>query len=278
MNRPGESAMSERRQGSWQARLHEVIFEADTPAGRMFDIALLSAILLSVLAVLLESIDSVSARYGAELRLTEWLFTALFTVEYALRLLSVRQPLRYATGFFGLVDLLAILPTYLSLLVPGTHSLMAVRTLRLLRIFRVFKLTRYVGEANVVIAALRASRAKILVFLWAVLTIVVIVGALMYVIEGAEHGFTSIPQSIYWAIVTMTTVGYGDMAPKTAAGQLLASALMIVGYAIIAIPTGIVSVELASAHRAVSTQACPVCGSGGHDPDARHCKRCGAAL
>jgi voltage-gated potassium channel len=155
---------------------------------------------------------------------------------------------------------------------------MAVRTLRLLRIFRVFKLTRYVGEANVLIAALRASRAKILVFLWGVLTIVVLVGALMYVIEGAEHGFTSIPKSIYWAIVTMTTVGYGDIAPKTAAGQLLASALMIVGYAIIAIPTGIVSVELASAQRAVSTQACPVCGSGGHDPDARYCKRCGAAL
>ena len=278
MNRPSESEISERRQDSWQARLHEVIFEADTPAGKIFDIALLSAILLSVVAVMLESIAAVSARYGAELRLTEWLFTALFTVEYALRLLSVRRPLRYATSFFGLVDLLAILPTYLSLLVPGTHSLMAVRTLRLLRIFRVFKLTRYVGEAKVLSAALRASRAKILVFLWAVLTIVVLVGALMYVIEGAEHGFTSIPKSIYWAIVTMTTVGYGDMAPQTALGQLLASALMIVGYAIIAIPTGIVSVELASAHRAVSTQACPVCGSGGHDPDARHCKRCGAAL
>ena len=278
MNRPGESEMSERRQGSWQAWLHEVIFEADTPAGWIFDIALLIAILLSVLAVMLESIGAVSARYGAELRLIEWLFTALFTVEYVLRLLSVSRPLHYAISFFGLVDLLAILPSYLSLLVPGMHSLMAVRTLRLLRIFRVFKLARYVGEAKVLSAALRASRAKILVFLWAVLTIVVIVGALMYLIEGEENGFTSIPQSIYWAIVTMTTVGYGDIAPKTVVGQILASALMIVGYAIIAIPTGIVSVELASAHRAVSTQACPVCGSGGHDPDARHCKRCGAAL
>jgi voltage-gated potassium channel len=263
----------------WRSRLHEIVFEADTPAGKLFDVALLAAILLSVLAVLLESVADVRARVGFALRLVEWIFTALFTVEYVLRLLSVRRPMRYANSFFGLVDLLAILPTYLSILVPGTHSLLAIRTLRLLRIFRVFKLARFVGEADVLSAALRASRHRIFVFLWAVSTIVVIVGAFMYLIEGGAHGFTSIPRSIYWAIVTMTTVGYGDIAPRTVLGQMVASALMIVGYAIIAIPTGIVSVELASAQRrVVSTQACPACSAGKHDPDARFCNRCGAAL
>jgi voltage-gated potassium channel len=271
--------MSERADAPWRARLHEVIFEADTPIGKAFDVALLSGILLSVLAVMLESVAAVRARYGPQLRLIEWGFTVLFTVEYVLRLLSVRQPTRYATSFFGLVDLLAILPSYLSVLVPGTHSLLAIRTLRLLRVFRVFKLARYVGEAKVLGAALRASRPKIIVFLWSVLTIVVIVGALMYLIEGEEHGFSSIPQSIYWAVVTLTTVGYGDIAPETPIGKLLAVVLMITGYAIIAIPTGIVSVELASAQRrVVSTQACPVCSAEGHDPDARYCSRCGAAL
>jgi voltage-gated potassium channel len=270
--------MRERPADAWRARLHEVIFEADTPAGRAFDVALLVAILLSVAVVLLESVAAVRARHGPSLRLLEWTFTGLFTVEYVLRLLAVRRPLAYVGSFFGVVDLLAVLPSYLSLLVPGAQSLLAIRTLRLLRIFRVFKLARYVGEANVLLTALRASRPKIIVFLWAVLTIVVIVGAFMYLIEGPANGFTSIPRSVYWAIVTMTTVGYGDIAPRTPIGQMIASALMITGYAVIAIPTGIVSVELASATRKVSTQACPACGTGGHDPDARHCKRCGAAL
>lgn len=263
----------------WRARLQEIIFEADTPLGKAFDVALLWAIVLSVLAVMLESVASVRARWGDELRAIEWFFTLLFTVEYVLRLVSVQRPGEYARSFFGVVDLLAVLPTYLSLVVAGTGSLLVIRTLRLLRIFRVFKLARYVVEANTLLRALRASRPKIIVFLWSVLSIVAIIGALMYLIEGEEHGFTSIPTSIYWAVVTMTTVGYGDIAPQTVAGQILASVLMIVGYAIIAIPTGIVSVELASAQRQeVSTQACPACSAEGHDPDARFCKKCGAPL
>ena len=271
--------MKERPQAAWRARLHEVIFEADTPAGKAFDVILLVAILLSVLAVMLESVAAVRELCGPQIRLIEWIITAFFSVEYVLRLLAVRRPAQYAASFFGLVDLLAILPSYLSLLVPGAHSLLAIRTLRLLRIFRVFKLARYVGEGQVLVAALRASRPKIIVFLWGVLTIVVIVGSLMYLIEGDANGFTSIPRSIYWAVVTLTTVGYGDIAPQTVLGQILASLLMITGYGIIAIPTGIVSVELAGAQRqAVSTQACPSCSAEGHDLDARYCRRCGAGL
>jgi voltage-gated potassium channel len=257
---------------NWRARLHEVIFEADTPLGKAFDVALLWAILLSVLAVMLESVSTIRAAYGHELRRIEWFFTLLFTVEYGLRLVSIHHPARYARSFFGIVDLLAIVPTYLSLLVVGTHSLLVIRTLRLLRVFRVFKLARYVGEADTLLKALRSSRVKILVFLWSVLSIVVVIGTLMYLIEGEEHGFTSIPISIYWAVVTMTTVGYGDIAPQTVYGQILASALMIGGYAIIAIPTGIVSVELANASRSeVSTQACPACSREGPDVGARYC-------
>lgn len=263
----------------WRAHLHEIIFEADTPAGKAFDVALLWAILLSILAVMLESVASIRAQRGDELRAVEWFFTLLFTAEYGLRLASVQRPLQYARSFFGIVDLLAILPTYLSLLLPGAHSLLVIRTLRLLRIFRVLKLARYVVEADTLLRALRASRPKIIVFLWSVLSIVVVIGALMYLIEGEENGFTSIPTAIYWAVVTMTTVGYGDIAPRTVAGQLLATLLMVTGYAIIAIPTGIVTVELAGAQRqAVSTQACPSCSAEGHDVDARHCKRCGTRL
>lgn len=263
----------------WREYLHEIIFEADTPEGKAFDVALLWAILVSVLAVMLESVGSIRQAYGRELRWIEWFFTVLFTIEYGLRLASIRQPVRYARSFFGIVDLLAIVPTYLSLLVAGTHSLLVVRTLRLLRVFRVFKLVRYVGEAETLLKALRASRVKILVFLWAVLSIVVVIGTLMYLIEGEAHGFTSIPISIYWAVVTMTTVGYGDIAPQTVFGQVLASTLMIVGYAIIAIPTGIVSVEMANASReGVSTQACPACSKEGHDVGASFCKYCGERL
>lgn len=264
---------------NWRHHLHEIIFEADTRAGKAFDVALLWAILLSVLAVMLDSVAAIREAYGPTLRRIEWFFTFLFTVEYGLRLVSVRHPGQYARSFFGIVDLLAILPTYLSLAVAGTQSLLVIRTLRLLRVFRVFKLARYVVEADTLLRALRASRVKILVFLWSVLSIVVVIGALMYLIEGEAHGFTSIPVSIYWAVVTMTTVGYGDIAPETVYGQILASVLMIVGYAIIAIPTGIVSVELASASRAeVSTQACPACSKEGHDADARYCKHCGERL
>lgn len=265
---------------AWRERMHEIIFEADTPAGKAFDVGLLVAILLSVFAVVLESVAGVRAQYGGLLRALEWTFTLLFTVEYALRLLTVEHPWRYARSFFGIVDLLAIVPTYLSLLIPGTHTLLVIRTLRLLRVFRIFKLGRYVGEADTLARALRASRPKILVFLWAVAAITVIAGATMYVVEGEANGFTSIPVSMYWAAVTLTTVGYGDIAPQTTLGRILATLLMITGYGIIAIPTGIVSVELADAKRRgpIDTQACLGCGAQGHDPDARYCNQCGERL
>ena len=262
-----------------RARLHEIIFEADTPAGRLFDLLLLVAIVSSVLVVVLESVAAVRAQAGPTLRALEWAFTALFTVEYVLRLVSVRQPLRYARSLFGIIDLVAILPTYLSVLVPGAQSLLAVRLLRLLRIFRVLKLAEYLRESKVLAQAMRASGRKIAVFLLVVVTIVVIVGSLMYVIEGEENGFTSIPISIYWAIVTLTTVGYGDLAPATTLGRALAVVLMLTGYGIIAVPTGIVTVELTRANaQPVSSQACPGCGLGAHDFDAVYCRRCGAKL
>ncbi len=262
-----------------RARLHEIIFEADTPAGKLFDLALLVAIVASVVAVLLESVPSIRAEYGSTLRVIEWGFSILFTVEYVLRLVSVGRPLKYALSFFGIIDLLAIVPTYLSLVFTGTQSLLVIRALRLLRVFRVLKLGHFVGEARMLELALRASARKIVIFLGTVVTMVLIVGALMYLIEGEEHGYTSIPQSIYWAIVTMTTVGYGDLTPQTVPGKFLASVVMILGYGIIAVPTGIVTVELAAAGRGqVSTQACPQCSAEGHDVDATFCKRCGAKL
>lgn len=263
----------------WRRTLHEVVFEAETPAGRAFDIVLIVLILLSILAVLLESVPSVRLGWGRELQWFEWTITILFTLEYVLRLVSVERPPAYARSFFGVVDLLSVLPTYLSLLFPGAQSLLVIRSLRLLRIFRVLKLTHFVGEAQVLRRALRASSRKIAVFLVTVLTLVLIIGSAMYLIEGPDHGFTSIPLSIYWAIVTMTTVGYGDLAPQTVVGRILASAVMIVGYGIIAVPTGIVTAELTGlARHGVSTESCPVCGGEGHDVDARHCKYCGAPL
>jgi voltage-gated potassium channel len=263
----------------WRSKLHEVIFEADTPAGKAFDLTLLVAILASVLVVVLESVPSVRANYGRELWVAEWGFTILFTVEYVLRLIAVRQPARYARSFFGIVDLLAVLPTYLSVLVPGAQAFLVVRALRLLRVFRIFKLGEFLGEARMLILALKASVRKILVFLAAVLVLVLIIGSVMYLVETPESGFTSIPQSIYWAVVTLTTVGYGDIAPQSVLGRILASLVMILGYGLIAVPTGIVTVELSQGRtKAVSTQACPNCGLQGHDPDARHCKYCGAPL
>ena len=228
---------------------------------------------------MLESVAWVRAEYGFILSALEWVFTILFTIEYILRLISVKRPLGYATSFFGLVDLLAIIPTYLSLFIPGSQYLLTIRILRLLRIFRVFKLAEYVREAQVITTALRASRRKISVFLFSVLTIVVIIGSLMYVVEGEANGFTDIPTSIYWAIVTLTTVGYGDISPQTALGKALASAVMITGYAIIAVPTGIVTAELSQATRKqVSTRSCSACSIEGHDLDALYCKHCGAQL
>jgi voltage-gated potassium channel len=256
-----------------------VIFEADTPLGKAFDVLLIVSILASVTAVMLDSVVSVRAQHGSLLYGIEWFFTLLFSVEYGLRLLSVGRPLKYATSFYGVVDLLAIVPTYLSLLLPGGQYLLAIRILRILRIFRILKLVTYLSEARLLMQALRASGRKIAVFLYTVLTLVVIFGALMYVIEGEANGFTSIPRSIYWSIVTLTTVGYGDISPQTNLGQMLASVVMIFGYAIIAVPTGIVTVEMSQAFgRKVSTQACPECSAEGHDSDARHCKYCGAML
>jgi voltage-gated potassium channel len=262
-----------------RARLHEIIFEADTPEGRLFDLLLLVAIVSSVIVVLLDSVASVREHSGGTLRALEWGFTILFTIEYILRLTTVGRPLRYARSTLGIIDLVAILPSYVGLIFPGGHSLLVIRLLRLLRVFRVLKLSQYLSESRTLVQALRASWRKIAVFLMAVMTIVVVVGTLMYVIEGEQHGFTSIPISIYWAVVTLTTVGYGDLAPATTVGRALAVVLMLTGYGIIAVPTGIVTAELGRAMSpTISTQACPACGAGGHDADAVYCRRCGAKL
>ncbi len=258
-------------------RLHEIIFEADTPSGKLFDVVLILSILLSVIVVMLDSVAALQQQYGRIFYLVEWFFTLLFSVEYLLRLSCIGRPLKYATSFYGVVDLLSIVPTYLSLFLPGGKYLLVIRILRLLRVFRVLKLVQYVGEANFLWRALRSSRRKIAVFLLSVLLMMVIFGSVMYIIEGPDHGFTSIPRSIYWAIVTMTTVGYGDISPQTDLGQALASLVMIIGYGIIAIPTGIVTAEL-TATRQISTQSCPECSAEGHAPDAKHCKFCGANL
>ena len=265
----------------WREKLRVIIFEADTPAGKAFDVGLLVAILLSVLAVMLDSVTKFRSQHGQLLDNAEWIFTLLFTVEYALRLICSPRPLHYARSFFGVVDLLAILPTYLSLLFPGAESMIVIRGLRLLRVFRVFKLGQFLGEASLLRNALASSRHKITVFLGTITILVTILGAAMYLIEGEENGFTSIPTAIYWAIVTMTTVGYGDMAPATVAGKVLASMVMILGYSIIAVPTGIVTAEIvegAAASRRITTRSCPGCLSEGHDRDATYCKKCSAPL
>jgi voltage-gated potassium channel len=265
--------------GPWRARLHEIIFEADTPVGRAFDLLLIICIIASVVAVMLESVAPIRQQYGRYLYAAEWGFTIVFTIEYVLRLICIGRPLKYATSFFGIVDLLAVIPTYLDLLVPGSRFLLVIRILRLLRIFRVLKLVHYVRDADILLRAIRASKQKITVFLFAVVTVAVIMGSMMYVIEGEGHGFTSIPLSVYWAIVTMTTVGYGDLSPATSLGQTVAAALMILGYSIIAVPTGIVSAEMArSRFGKITTQSCPQCSAEGHDADASHCKHCGAPL
>lgn len=268
-----------RFKSSWRKLLYEVIFESETSAGKAFDVALIWAIIISVTTVLLESVGNIRVEFGTVLYIIEWFFTILFTVEYILRLLSIGKPLRYAFSFFGIVDFLAIVPTYLSIFLPGSQYLLVVRILRLLRIFRIFKLTAYISEAHVIMNALRASRKKISVFLLAVLSLVVIIGTLMYVIEGRENGFTDIPTSIYWAIVTMTTVGYGDLSPQTPFGKMLAAAVMILGYGIIAVPTGIVTAEFSQERKyRIAMGGCPGCGSGWHELDAVFCKYCGTRL
>lgn len=272
MTPPSETSGLTRRQ-----RLHEIIFESDTPAGRGFDVLLIVAIVLSVAVVMLDSVDAIAARHGRLLVTAEWTFTVLFTVEYVLRLYCVGRPGRYAFSFLGLVDLLSIVPTYLSAFLPGAQYLLTIRTLRILRVFRVLKLAAYLREAQTLRRALAASRRKITVFVFTVLVLVVIIGSLMYLIEGPENGFTSIPRSVYWSVVTLTTVGYGDISPRTPAGQALAMLVMIMGYGILAVPTGIVSAELVQA-QTISGQACPQCSLEGHDVNARHCKACGARL
>ena len=265
---------------SRRERWREIIFEADTPAGRAFDVTLLWAIALSVVAVMLETVAPIREDYGRALYVIEWIFTALFTLEYALRLYTAPRPLAYARSFFGLVDLLAVLPTYVSFFFPGSQSLLTIRALRLLRAFRVLKLAHYLGEANVLVTALQASRRKVTVFLGTVLVLVMILGSAMYLIEGSESGFTSIPRAVYWAIVTLTTVGYGDITPVTVPGQLLASVVMILGYAIIAVPTGIVTAEFMEVQRSrpITTRTCMACLSEGHLPDATYCRDCGELL
>jgi voltage-gated potassium channel len=262
-----------------RARTNEIIFGHHTPAGKAFDLALIWFIILSVIVVMLESVETVRVQYGTLLRQAEWGFTVVFTIEYVSRLWCVERPMRYARSFFGIVDLLAILPTYLSVLLPGGQALLTVRLLRLLRVFRVLKLAHHVAEAMVLMRALRASRDKLTVFIATILTMVVIMGSMMYLIEGAQNGFTSIPRSVYWAIVTLTTVGYGDIAPQTAIGQALAAVIMIMGYSIIAVPTGIVTVELSQEIRRLKRgKACGGCGADGHEGDARYCRRCGVQL
>ena len=264
----------------WQERLHEIIFEADTRAGKAFDVVLIATILLSVLVVMLDSIASYHQRYEEFLSMAEWIFTILFSIEYILRIISSPRPAGYIFSFYGIIDFLATIPTYLALILPGTELFAVIRLLRVLRIFRVLKLVKFVSEAQRMKEALAASRQKIFVFLYAVLTITVLVGSLMYVIEGEQNGFTSIPRSIYWSIVTLTTVGYGDLSPATPLGQLLAALIMILGYGMIAVPTGIVSVEMSRVYdkRSMSTQVCPGCSAEGHDADAVHCKHCGTKI
>lgn len=265
-------------ENGWRARCFEIIFRHDPGAPRRFDLLLIGAIIASVAIVILDSDAGLHARWGRWFYVAEWAFTLLFTLEYAVRLAVVRNPLRYALSFYGVVDLLSILPTYLSLFLPGSQALLVVRILRILRIFRVLKLLEYSEAGGMLVAALYRARRKILVFLVGVLTLVVVFGALMYVIEGPANGFTSIPVSMYWAIVTMATVGFGDIAPVTPLGRFVTSVLILIGYGIIAVPTGIYTAELASGMRERKRATCRGCGLDEHEPDAAHCRRCGAAL
>ncbi|MBV6441218.1 MAG: ion transporter [Haliscomenobacteraceae bacterium CHB4] len=269
-----------RKNNSLKERLHEIIFEADTKAGKLFDLVLLGLILLSVVVVMLETIPALHERYFEWFYAVEWFFTVIFTVEYVMRLYSVQSPVKYARSPFGLIDLISILPTYLSIFVAGSQALLVVRILRLLRIFRILRMGRFLWAGQVISKALQASRHKIAVFMFFVTQLVIVIGAVMYFVEGPGNpGFSSIPQSIYWAVVTLTTVGFGDITPQTPLGQFLASLVMIMGYGIIAVPTGIVSAEMAAAHRRqITTQACRHCSLDGHDDDAVFCKYCGWKL
>jgi voltage-gated potassium channel len=266
---------------NWKTKIHEIIYEADTVAGKWFDIILLILILVSIAVVMLESISSVQAKYALELDIVEWVVTILFSIEYIARVISIKKPKEYILSFYGIIDFLSTIPKYLSLFFIGSHALIALRALRMLRVFRILKLARFIGEGNQMSKALKASRAKISVFLLAVFMLCIILGTIMYMIEGgANSGFTSIPRSVYWAIVTLTTVGYGDIAPVTGFGQFIASIIMILGYAIIAVPTGIVTSEMAKKENKVhlNTQNCPNCSASNHRDDAEFCYECGHKL
>ncbi|MEL6705590.1 MAG: ion transporter [Bacteroidota bacterium] len=263
----------------WRDKIHEVIFGTHTPAGKAFDIVLIGLIALSLVAVMLESVETIRMWFHLELRAVEWFFTVVFTIEYVLRLASAYEPKRYARSFYGVIDLLAILPTYISAFVPGAQFFLIVRILRFLRVFRILKLVNYLSEADELGRALVASRRKIFVFIFVVLTLVTILGSLMYIVEGGQNGFTSIPRSMYWAVVTLTTVGYGDIAPQTTLGQFITTFIVILGYGIIAVPTGIVTTELSNVVQdRRRTAFCPACGCTDHDADAAFCKRCGTGV
>lgn len=268
------------KKSSWKNNLHEIIYEADTSKGKLFDVILLIAIIASIILVMLESIDSFDKKYHSVLYIGEWSITILFSLEYLLRIIAIKNPKKYIFSFFGIVDFLSTIPFYLSLFFAGSQGLVALRALRLLRVFRILKLARYIGASNKLILALKASKAKIAVFLFFVLIVCIILGTVMYMIEGAENGFTNIPKSIYWAIVTLTTVGFGDIAPQTPLGQFISSIIMILGYAIIAIPTGIVSSEITktSDYLDTNTQSCPNCLKEKHTNNALYCYHCGSIL
>jgi voltage-gated potassium channel len=280
--------MQKQQNKNWKTKLHDIIYEADTPTGKLFDVVLLITIIASILLVMLESVKSIDAKYHTILNVSEWVITILFTFEYIARIITVRKPLHYIFSFYGIIDLLSTIPKYISLIFGGVHALAALRALRLLRIFRILKLARYLGASNNLIRALKASRAKISVFLFAVIIVAIILGTIMYLVEGEENGFSNIPKSVYWCIVTLTTVGFGDIAPQTPLGQLIASLVMILGYGIIAVPTGIVSAEYTTQLNPkqepqkpiidLNTQSCPNCAASKHKDNAEFCYNCGHHL
>ena len=263
---------------SLKDKLYKIIFESDTPAGKTFDVLLIISILISVIVVFIDSVEYYNKKYGDILYLLEWFFTILFTIEYFLRIYCIGKPFMYIRSFFGIVDLVSIIPTYISIFFPASRFLTVIRILRVLRIFRILKLILYIGEANILMQAIIASRRKIIVFLFFMLSLVTIFGSVMYLIEGEANGFASIPKSMYWAIVTITTVGYGDMVPQTELGQFLASFAMIIGYAAIAVPTGIISAEYSSAIHRANDLVCHGCSNENHDDDAQFCNNCGTSL
>jgi len=278
--------LTELAKHTWKSKIHEVIYEADTPAGKIFDVILLIIILLSVVLVMLESVAGMQIKYGDYFYISEWIITIFFTIEYILRVISIKKASAYVFSFYGLIDFISTIPLYLSFFIVGTNALLTIRALRLLRVFRILKITRYIGEGNKLTKALKDSRPKILVFLFAVMILSVIAGTLMYIVEGPEHGFNSIPVSVYWCIVTLTTVGFGDIAPVTALGQFIAMIIMVLGYGIIAVPTGIVSAEMAKKepgalpeHKLhINTQVCHNCGARKHQDSAKYCHNCGNSL